>query len=69
MSQSVSFIQFNEKDVSQFWEQCLQSSFSIAITSQVNDLANIVRNIQKGDYSDDMETRRMGNGRLNCLPL
>lgn len=55
MGQSISFLQFDEKRVRQFWEQCLQSSFSITTTNQVDGLANIIRSVEKGDYVNDVE--------------
>lgn len=56
MSQSVTFFQFDEKNVNQFWDRCVESNFSIYITQEVNDLMDLVKLIQKGNYDEDMNS-------------
>ena len=56
MSQSVSVVQFDEEKVNKFWDECISSHFSINTTQLVNELTDIIRDVQSGEYNDDWES-------------
>lgn len=56
MSQSITFLQFDEQGINNLWDECLRSDFSITTTQNVNGLSNLIRNVQNGHYSEDLKS-------------